>query len=260
MRLKTNSRISPEARELEAKKIEFASLEAQLAQRELDLTMLQTELRAFEARYLRVVGSKFAERDELEAQIAEVLARQRPLDVGAAQDAVEARARAVESADTAAQGLLIAADESFRPTNDLKSLYREIAKLVHPDLTTDERERERRHRVMAAANRAFAAGDKAGLERILEEWETSPEFVEGEGIAAELVRTIRKIHQANRRLAQIEEDSGKLKRADLYELKERCDLARRAGRDLLAEMAEDLNAEIIELREHLVSLEKSATI
>jgi predicted nucleic acid-binding Zn-ribbon protein len=38
---------SPEARELEKKKAELASLEARLAERELDLATLQAQLRSF---------------------------------------------------------------------------------------------------------------------------------------------------------------------------------------------------------------------
>ena len=68
-------------------------MEAELAQRELDLATLQAELRAFEARYLRVVGSRFAERDEVEARIVEAAARRRPgplvMDAAIAAMAIE---------------------------------------------------------------------------------------------------------------------------------------------------------------------------
>lgn len=254
-------RLSPEQRELDAKKVELATLEVKLVQQELDLTTLRAELRTFEAQYVRIVGAKFAARDELEAQVAEVIARQRPQDFTAGRTAADARARARESAEAAVlPDHLPAISQPFSPTDDLKRLYREIAKLVHPDLTTDDRERERRTRMMAAANQAFANGDKRELERILEEWETSPEFVPGEGIGPELVRTIRKLHQANQRLGQIDEELSALRHTDLYQLKERCDVAQSAGRDLLADMAEHLDAEIAELTARLAFVEKEAMI
>jgi hypothetical protein len=249
--MRTNSRVSPEQRELEAKRAELAQLETELSQRELELTTLQTELRAFEARYLRVVGSRFAQRDDLEAQIAEAVARRRPRDVAANREAEHSRARATQSAEAADSALSMHVNESFEPTDDLKRLFREIAKLVHPDLTTDDRERERRHRAMTAVNQAFAAGDAKGLQRILDDWETSPESVQGKGIGADLIRIIRKIHQVNRRLSQIEEELGELRRSELYDLKERYEAARDLGRDLLAEMADQLDAEIAELKERL---------
>ena len=54
---------------------ELNGLESELAQRELDLATLHGELRAFEARYLRIVGVRLAELDKIEAQIAELQAR-----------------------------------------------------------------------------------------------------------------------------------------------------------------------------------------
>ena len=249
--MKTNSRVSPEQRELEAKRVEFVRLETVLSQRELELTTLQTELRAFEARYLRVVGSRFAQRDDLEAQIAEAFARRRPRDVTANREASDARARATQSAEAAHRALSMHIDETFTPTDDLKRLYREIAKLVHPDLTTDDRERDRRHRVMTDANRAFSDGDAKALQKILEGWETSPDFVQGEGIGADLIRSIREIHQVNQRLTQIDEELGELRHSELYDLKGRSEAARSLGRDLLAEMADQLDAEIDELKERL---------
>lgn len=243
--------VSPEQRELEAKRAELAQLETELSQRELDLTTLQTELRAFEARYLRLVGPKFAERDALHAQIAEAVARQRPLDIAADREARDSRAQAIQSAEAANHASSIDVDESFTPTDDLKKLFRDIAKLVHPDLTTDDRERERRHRIMAAANQAFAAGDANELHRLLDEWETSPDFVEGEGIAADLVRTIRKIHQVKQRLSQIDDAFRELRCSELYDLKERYDAALTLDRDLLAEVADQMDADIAELKVRL---------
>jgi hypothetical protein len=71
---------TPEEKELNKKVSELAALESELAQRELDLATLQAELRAFENRYLRIVGVRYTELDEIEAQIAETQARLNPKD------------------------------------------------------------------------------------------------------------------------------------------------------------------------------------
>jgi hypothetical protein len=84
-------KLSPEERELEKKRGELAALAAQLVQSELDLATLHAELRTFEGRYLRSVGRLYAELDEIEAQIAEALARISPKDDATQQQATQAR-------------------------------------------------------------------------------------------------------------------------------------------------------------------------
>ena len=241
-------RQTPEERELDAKKADLAALEIQLAQRELDLATLRVELHGFEQRYLRIVGIKFAEIDDLEAQIAEALNRRNPSDETARQRAENARARAIESARAAGAIEQRMPVVDFKPSEDLKRLYREIAKRIHPDLTTDPAERAKRNRVMAEANRAYADGDEARLRAILDEWETSPDAVAGEGIGAELIRTIRKIHQVETRLAGIEIEIAKLNGSELSLLKARAEAERMKGRDVLAQMADQLNTQILHLR------------
>lgn len=82
---------SPEARELEKKRAELATLETRLAERELDLATLQAELRSFERTYVRIVGTRLAELDEIQAQIAEAEARSKPKDRKAQERAAQAR-------------------------------------------------------------------------------------------------------------------------------------------------------------------------
>jgi len=70
----------PEDAELSRKREELAELQARLAELELQLFTLRLELTEFEALYHSKVGSLYAELDEVEALIAERLARDRPLD------------------------------------------------------------------------------------------------------------------------------------------------------------------------------------
>jgi peptidoglycan hydrolase CwlO-like protein len=244
-------RQTPEERELEKKKAELAALETELAQRELELATLQGELHAFERRYLRIVGVRYAELDEIEAQIAELLSRQKPQDDKAQRNAAEARAKAEESAQAAGTAKDQKLPADFKPSEGLKKLYREIAKRVHPDLTTDEKERARRNQIMAEANRAYEAGDEAKLRTILEEWESSPDTVKGEGVGAELVRAIRKVHQVQNRLAEIETKITQLEQCELSQLKTKAEEVSKEGRDLLREMATRLDSEIADAKKHL---------
>jgi hypothetical protein len=245
---------SPEARELEKKKAELRSLEARLAERELDLATLQAELRSFEGTHLRVVGSRLAELDEIEAQIAEAGSRNKPKDREAQERASQARAQAQESARAVEAEQAAGKREPFTPSENLKKLYREVAKRIHPDLATDESERQRRHELMTEANRAYEEGDEARLEAILRDWESSPESVKGEGPGAELVRVIRKIAQVEDRLKAIDAEIARLEESDLYRLKGQVDQAKEEGRDLLAEMAARVSQQVVEARGRLRSM------
>ncbi len=88
----------------------------------------------------------------------------------------------------------------FTPSPELRSLFREVAKRIHPDFCRDADDLERRTRFMAEANRAYEAGDAEALQRILDEYQDGADAVKGEGIGAELIRIIRQISQAKERV------------------------------------------------------------
>lgn len=101
---------------------------------------------------------------------------------------------------------------------------------------------------MAEVNRAYADGDEARLRAILDEWETSPDAVTGDGVGAELIRTIRKIHQVQVRLAVIGVEIAALNGSELALLRARAESEWVNGLDVLAQMAEQLDQQIVQLR------------
>ena len=107
---------------------------------------------------------------------------------------------------------------------------------------------------MAEANRAYEEGDEAKLLAILHEWETSPESVEGEGVGPELIRVIRKIAQIQRRLVTIEAEMQQLSASDLYQLWAQTEEAETQGRDLLKEIASEVEQEIDATRKRLAAM------
>ena len=80
----------------------------------------------------------------------------------------------------------------------------------------------------------------------------NPSRARGQG--AELVRIIRKIAQVERRLAEIDEEVGKLEKSEQFQLKAKVDEAATESRDLLREMAEALDSQIAVSRERPQSL------
>jgi hypothetical protein len=239
MRTGSSQREKPEKTELRRKRWELASLESELAQRELRLATLEAELRTFEAQYVHTVGTRFAELDALEAQIAEMQIWLNPSDSEARTRAAQARAKAQQTA-LSIEGTQTPQQRTFSPSEALKALYREVAKRIHPDLTLDAKERSLRQDMMTEANRAYEKGRADKLEAILDEWESSPEAVGGKGTAADLIRVIRKITQVRERLHLIRARMVRLKKSAVYELKERAEEAEKNGRSLLEELAEEI--------------------
>jgi len=62
-------------------------------------------------------------------------------------------------------------------SEELKSLYHEAARRVHPDKAVTEAERGERERLMVEVNLAYEAGDEEALRRILAETDAEPEPV-----------------------------------------------------------------------------------
>ncbi|MGD0962369.1 MAG: hypothetical protein ABSA57_00550 [Candidatus Acidiferrales bacterium] len=142
----------------------------------------------------------------------------------------------------------------------MKRLYREVAKRIHPDLTSDRDERMRREALMAEANKAYEAGDESQLNRILNAYETSLETVQGEGPGAELIRVIRRISQVRGRIAEIEAEAEELRRSDLHQLKSRLEEAQRHGRDVLKEMVDKVEQQIVQAKQRLANPEDAPTM
>jgi hypothetical protein len=233
--------LSPEEKELARKRQELAILQAELTDRELVLANLRAELAAFEGHYLREVGVLYAELDDWKAKIAE-LAAEADGSEGAKSAAAEARGQAEESYAAAHGEAAKAAD--FSPSPELKKLFREAVKEIHPDIATDELDRAVRNHLMAEANLAYGRGDANALRRILEEYKNSPESVKGKDVGADLVRVLRQIDRIVKRLAQIEAEAAELASSEIALLMAKVETATARGGNMLAEMKLDVKRRI----------------
>jgi hypothetical protein len=224
--------------ELVATTADADRLRDELAAIEEEQATLEAELAAFNADYLREVVTVLAELHELEARIAALVADHSgsPEDKAAASSA---RARARET--TAAVKAIPPAPEPL-PTGDLKKLFREAAKRMHPDLVRGSEGRTHAEAFMKRLNEAYRAVDADAIRDLVLQWDASP-FAparaagEPQGLEAAVAR-------AEHRLAQ-ERDS------ELARIMERAMTAAAAGIDLLAEMRRDAEAALAVRRERL---------
>jgi len=238
---------SPEEDELELKRIELAKSSELLAEKELELTTLRNSVLHFEHRYLMEVGIKYVELDEINAQIAEKMARQNPQDTAFQEESETARETANSTAKEFHSHEIPKEEEfskDFKPSEEIKKLYRQIAMKIHPDRATGEKEREHQTKLMAEVNDAYANGDIERLRQILQEWESSPESVIGEGIANDLVRMIRSVSQIKGRLKTIEKEIKTIKETEMHKMMMQVQEAEENGRDLLNELADKIDSDI----------------
>ena len=86
-------------------------------------------------------------------------------------------------------------------------------------------------------------------------WSARPEAIPGDSVGAKLVRAIRAVAAVEIRLAAIADEVAMLARDDLHMLRQEEQLAKSAGRNLLREMAAELDERIEEARLQLAQLQ-----
>lgn len=244
-------KLSPEQDELNRKSELLLDLESKLSETELGFISLQSELLSFQRRYAEFVVRRMYELDNIEMEIAEHLVTTDPTNPEYRQQINKFKEQIAEAEESFANEKEIFSKNDFKPSDSLKTLYRDIAKKVHPDLVIDEKERARRTEIMAKLNEAYQNGDEQKLEQILNEWQYDPENVHGEDIGSQIVKIIRKIAQVQRRIATIEEETEILEKAGIYNLMKKTEESSKDGVDLLIQMSGYLDVQIHERKTYL---------
>lgn len=205
-----------------------------LEDRSAELARIDSELTAFKIRYRHEVGRLHEQLDELELAIAE------------AELGEIARKLDEEGANATPPSPGTRADAAPRLTSDaVRRLFRDVAKAIHPDLARDADARDRRHKLMVEANRAYALGDGERLRRILQAWERSPEAVHGSDAEAARLRLVRRIAQIEEQLAVCDGELAELRESPLWKLKAMVDEASSRGKDLVGDMVRRLKRDIL---------------
>lgn len=252
------SKQTPEEIELQQKEELLQQKQEILTERELALSTLQADLHSFEIEYYMKVGEKYVHLDRLQATLDKILAAKMPHDVNAKKRAAESDKKAQQSANDAEQFKQLKEDDKgkFHATPELKSLYRELAKLLHPDLTLDPKEKERRHKLMQQINEAYQAGDLKRLNDIWEAEKNNPENIKGDDIGSVLVRAIRKIAQVEKRILEIDSALDELRKTDLYSLFETVQKEFEKGNDWIEQMSKELESRIAFLQSQIEQANK----
>jgi hypothetical protein len=233
---------------------ETARLRDLLAELEAERATLEAELAAFHAEYMRHVGTVMARVHELEARILAIVAERS----GAAGDARAAAAAREQARKTTAEVRAIPAPARPLPTADLKRLFREAAKRMHPDLASDERARRHAEAFMKRLNQAYRGGDAAAIQDLVLQWDASPYALApveaGAAPAAREVSALRAaVERAQRRLDE-------LRASELAEMLERAMATAASGGDFLAEMRADAETALAQRQARLAELTATRTV
>jgi hypothetical protein len=224
---------------------EAAQLRDRLAEIEVEHATLETELAAFNGDYLLQVVTVMAELHELEARVANLVAERS----GSRIDAQSARAARTRAQETTRVVGAIPPPAGPAPTGDLKRLFRDAAKLMHPDLA-DDSSRLHAEAFMKRLNKAYRAGDAAAIQDLVRQWEASPfSALPPEARAARRTDALRAaVERAQERLEAA-------RASELAQLMEQAMAAAAAGHDLLAEMRRSAEIALAAARAQLAELQ-----
>jgi len=267
--------VGPIAVELAFWRAELAMLHGELAHREADLATHERGLSLFETQYRRTLSDRYALLDDLADQIEQ--ARSQLSANGQARRAADDRAANgdadhspwfdtggthSDSGDGQSQNWAWAWGErepepsSRRVVSEqAKRLFRQLARLIHPDLALNRVERERRTDLMVRANFAYEQGDVPSLQKLLDDWRRSPESVVGSKPEAELERILRRIAQVREQIEGIGHNIDELEASAMGWLRHRVEKAASEGWDLLSHMVKELDRQILEAQLELERLQ-----
>jgi hypothetical protein len=257
---------------LEQKRSELASLRARHFEARVTLQQLRDEIAQFEKEYDQTLGRRMAELERIEAEIARLSAganNEDRQDEGSSWDtggrsfrqsyaSGNERAGATnhqqsnsagyqkDSATGHQQGA--ATGYAERPwkseEQDIKSLYREVAKAIHPDLASAGPAKLVRHELMSKANRAYADEDSRTLQDILRKWRVTHPAERGDN-GNELATLLRQIAREAQDLRAVNAAVQELKESYACRFMLRLDAGSTLESDLFVEMiaVADLNIE-----------------
>ena len=246
-------------------RIELSQLTQDVADLELELATAQAEMTDFTRRYYEQVGRRMTDLDGLRAQVATQRTASLPDDAPARVEAEKLRAEAERSARESKRYQESQEEEfrsatidptPFRPSQDIKRLFRQLAQKIHPDRASDEADRAWRTQLMSEANRAYRAADADRLHEVAELWREGQSKLSPHTSSA--TKTGRhdmlslQVSRMRQRFSEIQSELHRLFGSKLYELYVAARQAFRQGRDLLQEMADSLDGQISALRAELV--------
>jgi hypothetical protein len=223
----------------------------ELSAAELRLAERQKEIRGIERRLRFRLGRSIDRLAELEEQIARYRQEIQQLRIPGALEAgylpVEEQYRRAWTRSSDQDIYAGAKPLGQVDEQQLKRLYRRLARRYHPDLATDQSEQQYRTDKMAALNEAYASGSLVEMIALSDPGSESPSAGEGlDDTNADLARFLEKeLARLQRKSRLVNNEADTLHNNPVVQLSLDIKLARRRGRDLLEEMSVDIERRIV---------------
>ena len=128
---------------------------------------------------------------------------------------------------------------------ELKKLYRKLALKFHPDRAKNEKQRKEFEKIFPEINEAYQNGDLDTLKKYMKQ-AVREEQIAKETSEEKLARLKKDYKVILGIILKINKELEDLKTSETYKLKEKVDQAKEKGRDLLRELATNINLEISE--------------
>ncbi len=227
---------------LQAQK-DLAAAEAQRNERQEEISAIERRLRFRLGRSL----DRLAElEDEIKRYRQEIEQLRIPGALEAGYLPVEEQYRRVWSRSSDQD--IYSGAEPLRQVDEqqLKQLFRRLARRYHPDLATDQSERQYRTEKMAALNEAYASGSLVEMVALSEAGSEGEILGDQSGHTdEEMVQVLEKeLARIRRKSLLLQNEIETLHNSPVVQLSLDIKLARRKGRDLLGEMSDDLQRRI----------------
>ena len=135
----------------------------------------------------------------------------------------------------------------------IRDLFRKLAKRFHPDLTPDPEEKIEREEIMAQVNQAYTVRDLEALLKLDE----APDIARVNGSlsqAKQIVHIRAELKRLDLVITELETTIHQIDTSPIMQLRLETRMARSDGKELLTDMASDLKVQIKDLEEHLMVL------
>jgi hypothetical protein len=246
---------------------EIQRREGELVRTQAEVTKLGRELDEFQERYDRIVGVAQTRLDAVKAAIEELNEERRLNQIGDTNplrsswvppdnyvSVEEQYRRAWTKPDPSASSSPASSYVEDR-ADIVKRLYRDLARRFHPDLGTNDAERARRTEIMNHINEAYQAQDLETLELVAAQKDAKDDSP----LAALTLRQLRKTRDSL--LDEIEglkRERDTLNNSRMMRLKADEKMAKMQGRDMLRDLAQDIDAEYFRLMQKLDDLRRGS--